>query len=85
MKGAISKSKRRDLPLETHLEAFTEAILNASNFLLNPLTSSKNFRREFPGSTEVRTPHFHCLAVSIPGRGIKILPATWHGQKTKLN
>lgn len=62
MKGAISKSKRQDLPLETHLEAFTEAILNASNFLLNPLTSSKNFRREFPGSTEVRTPHFHCLA-----------------------
>lgn len=37
MKGDISKIKKRDVSLETHLGSFTEVILKASNFLLGYL------------------------------------------------
>ena len=39
---------------------------------------------EFPGSTVVRTPHFHCPG-SVPGLGIKILQAEWYSQKKKVH
>ena len=39
--------------------------------------------REFPGGLQVKIPGFHCRGPgSIPGWGIEIPQATWHGQKT---
>ena len=38
--------------------------------------------RDFPGRPVVRTLCFHCRGVGlIPGQGIRILHASWHGLK----
>ena len=40
--------------------------------------------RDFPGGPVVKILHFQCRSTSlIPGQGIKILNATWHGLKIK--